>query len=237
MKNIFRFKQFSVDQSGCGMKINTDGVLLGALAGGREPERILDIGGGTGVISLMLAQRFPQSRVDAVEIDPSAAETARRNFATSPFADRLRLIDGSFQDYGERRDLAAYNLIVSNPPFFLNALKNPDHQKKLARHAEEGFFQELMQFAQKHLRWEGELWLILPTEAALKTRDFAAGEGFHLTACIEVRSFAGDLPHREILVFSRQHKKKDTASLIIYEAPKIYSEAYKDLLRDFLIIF
>src|SRR5690606_20167135 len=116
MKNIFRFKQFSVDQSGCGMKINTDGVLLGALATVPGPERILDIGAGTGVISLMLAQRFPQSKVDAVEIDPSAAEAARGNFVSSPFADRLCLIEGSFQDYSTQPEAPAYNMIVSNPP-------------------------------------------------------------------------------------------------------------------------
>lgn len=237
MKNIFRFKQFSVDQSGCGMKINTDGVLLGALAGVSAPERILDIGAGTGVISLMLAQRFPSSRVDAVEIDPSAAVAARENFVSSPFADRLRLIDGSFQDYSRQPDALVYDLMVSNPPFFLNSLKNPDHQKKLARHAEEGFFEALMQFAERHLRLEGELWLILPMEAAHKTREIARGMGFYLSWNMEVKSFEVDLPHREVLAFSRQQKKKDTASLIIYEAPKIYTEAYKELLRDFLIIF
>lgn len=210
---------------------------MGALATVPEPERILDIGAGTGVISLMLAQRFPQSAVDAVEIDPSAAEAARENFLSSPFAERLRLIEGSFQDYSNQPDAPAYNLIVSNPPFFLNSLKNPDHQKKLARHAEEGFFEALMQFAEKHLRLEGELWLILPTEAADKTRKIAMSMGFHLTRSTEVKSFKADLPHREVLVFSRQQKKKDTASLIIYEAPKIYTEAYKELLRDFLIIF
>lgn len=237
MKNIFRFKQFTVDQSGCGMKINTDGVLLGALAGKSNPMRILDIGAGTGVISLMLAQRFQHAQVDAVEVDPSAAEAARTNFATSPFAGRLQLIDKSFQEYGRQPDSSAYDLIVSNPPFFLNSLKNPDHQKTLARHAEEGFFDELVHFTQQHLSSDGELWLILPIEAALQTRNLAAREGFYLTKCIEVKSFADDLPHRHVLVFSRQQKKTDIISLVIYKAPKIYTEAYKNVLRDFLIIF
>lgn len=237
MKNVFRFKQFSVDQSGCGMKINTDGVLLGALAGGSEPGRILDIGAGTGVISLMLAQRFPRSRVDAVEIDSSAADAARANFAASPFTDRLQLISSSFQEHSKQLDSKTYDLIVSNPPFFLNSLKNPDHQKKLARHAEEGFFEELVEFAQQHLSQDGEFWLILPTEAALQTQHLAEKASLHFTRCIEVKSFASDEPHREVLVFSRQPQKKHTASVIIYEAPKIYTEAYEKLLRDFLIIF
>jgi tRNA1Val (adenine37-N6)-methyltransferase len=83
MANMFRFKQFSVDQTGCAMKINTDGVLLGALAHFNKPSFILDIGTGTGVIALMLAQRFPSAQLDAVEIDESAAETAKSNFENS----------------------------------------------------------------------------------------------------------------------------------------------------------
>lgn len=237
MKNIFRFKQFSVDQSGCGMKINTDGVLLGALAGGEEQNRILDIGAGTGVISLMLAQRFPHAQVDAVEIDPSAAEAARGNFQCSAFAGRLQLIASSFQDYARCSESAKYDLIVSNPPFFLNSLVNPDSQKKLARHAEEGFFDDLVCFAEQHLSERGDFWLILPAEAALETKQLAAVRGLYHTRSIDVKSFADDLPHREILVFSKVQKKNITASLVIYDAPKVYTAAYKKLLQDFLIIF
>lgn len=237
MSNIFRFKQFHVDQSGCGMKINTDGVVLGAMAGASELDKALDIGAGTGVISLMLAQRFPNMKVDAVEVDPSAAAAARANFASSPFSERLQLIGSSFQEYGKRLSLVKYDLIVTNPPFFLNSLKNPDHQKKLARHAEAGFFEDLIRFVQEQLSQKGEFWLILPSEAALQTQDLALAAGLHLNQRIEIKSFADDYPHRQVLVFSRQLKKKDTAALIIYEAQKTYSEAYKSLLRDFLIIF
>jgi len=237
MKNIFRFKQFSVDQAGCGMKINTDGVLLGALAGGGNPGRVLDIGAGTGVISMMLAQRFPHARIDAVEIDRSAAEASRKNFAASAFAGRLQLIAGSFQEYALQSDLIRYDLMVSNPPFFLNSLKNPDEQKKLARHAEQGFFEELVSFGQQHLSDEGEFWLILPPEAALETRALAEPAGLHLIRSIAVKSFADDEPHREVLVFSKQQKNISADLLVIYESPKVYTEAYKSLLRDFLIIF
>lgn len=88
---MFQFKQFSVDQTGCAMKINTDGVLLGALAAADNPANILDIGTGTGVIALMLAQKFVNAKVDAVEIDEAAAQTAAGNFKNSPFADRMTL--------------------------------------------------------------------------------------------------------------------------------------------------
>ena len=243
MKNFFRFKQFNVDQTGCGMKINTDGVLLGALAGGSSSGRVLDIGTGTGVIALMLAQRFPDVKVDAVEIDSSAADRAYENFLNSPFSSRMELIRGSFQDYSLSNPQVSYNLIVSNPPFFLKSLKNPDLQKQVARHAAEGFFKELIAFAGQHLNKEnGELWLILPEEAYLETCKLALVAGLSLLKRIAVRSFKEDIPHRQVVCFGFVDAFEgpplvSEASLIIYDAPKCYSEAYKTVLRDFLIIF
>src|SRR3978361_1442419 len=96
---MFQFKQFSVDQSGCAMKINTDGVLLGALADANNPETILDIGTGTGVIALMLAQRFTTAQIDAVEVDEVAAETPNKNFNGSPFAGRLQVHPTAFEQF------------------------------------------------------------------------------------------------------------------------------------------
>src|ERR1700744_5508650 len=101
MSSIFRFKQFSVDQSGCAMKVNTDGVLLGAMADADYPSSILDIGTGTGVIALMLAQRFPEALVDAVEVDQSSAVTAQLNFDNSPFSARLQLFHNDVFDFFE----------------------------------------------------------------------------------------------------------------------------------------
>lgn len=243
MKNIFRFKQFSIDQTGCGMKVNTDGVLLGALAGSTAFGRILDIGTGTGVIALMLAQRFPQAVVDAVEIDPSAAERAIQNFFVSPYSERIKLIKGPFQEYSLSIPNAAYDLIVSNPPFFLKSLKNPDSQKQLARHAAEGFFEELIEFTRQHLNQEGgELWLILPEEAYLETCKLAGMAGLFLLQRIAVQSFKEDRAHRQVVCFGfdgilRSPDLIVEQRLVIYDAPNVYSEAYKTLLRDFLIIF
>ncbi|EOR92762.1 tRNA (adenine37-N(6))-methyltransferase TrmN6 [Arcticibacter svalbardensis MN12-7] len=243
MKNVFRFKQFSVDQTGCGMKINTDGVLLGALAGSSLSGRVLDIGTGTGVIALMLAQRNHLLEVDAVEIDPSAAERASRNFSDSPFSSRVQLIRGSFQDYSISYPLVSYDLIISNPPFFLKSLKNPDVQKQVARHAAEGFFSELIDFAVAHLNRErGELWLILPEEAYLETCKLASLTGLSLLKRIAVRSFKEDLPHRQVVCFGFINVLGVVGliveeALVIYDAPNCYSEVYKTLLRDFLIIF
>src|SRR5687768_4750199 len=113
MKDFFHFKQFSVNQAGCGMKINTDGVLLGALVKSENPVSILDIGTGTGVIALMLAQRFSGANIDAIEIDAMASETAMQNFLNSRFSDRLKVYPHSFQNFSLEHPFKKYDLIVS----------------------------------------------------------------------------------------------------------------------------
>jgi len=136
---MFHFKQFSVDQTACAMKINTDGVLLGSLTQANHPQKILDIGTGTGVVALMLAQRFINAQIDAVEIEASAAKTAEANFVNSPFNKRLKIYHSSFQNYFDQYSDKQYALIVSNPPFYINSLQSPGANKSLAKHAGKGF--------------------------------------------------------------------------------------------------
>src|SRR5690606_6808230 len=130
MRSVFRFKQFEVDQGSCAMKINTDGVLLGGSTYCTGAKRILDVGTGTGVIALMLAQSHPDALIDAVEIDEDAYQQASINFQNSGFAERLQVFPGSFT---ELQPESAYDLIVSNPPFYTNSLHNPDARKRLAK--------------------------------------------------------------------------------------------------------
>lgn len=136
MGSVFRFKQFEVDQGACAMKINTDGVLLGAVADQQKVAYVLDIGTGTGVIALMLAQQYPEARIDAVEVDEIAARQAEQNFATAPFPNQMKVFHTSFENF---RPEYTYDLIVSNPPFYTKSLHNPDDRKRLARHADELF--------------------------------------------------------------------------------------------------
>jgi len=148
MGSVFRFKQFEVDQADCAMKINTDGVLMGAKAWHKEPKSILDIGTGTGVISLMLAQRFPAAVLHAVEVDEPACLRAQANFINSPFADRLQAYHCSFEQLNTG---VLYDLIVSNPPFYTRSLHNPDPRKQLAKHTDMEFFTKLLYFAVHNL--------------------------------------------------------------------------------------
>jgi len=234
---IFRFKQFTVDQSGCAMKINTDGVLLGALAEASNPAAILDIGTGTGVIALMLAQRFENAFIDAVEIDNSAAATATRNFEASPFGGRMKMQASGFEDFFNEHPEPKYDLIVSNPPFFLNSLESPGAKKNLARHTDAGFFERLITGISGNLSKEGICTLILPLPTARLVKGLLPASNLYLQKVISIRSFIGDEPHREIITFGLSNHKPIKEDFVIYDGPKVYSQAYKDKMRDFFTIF
>ncbi|WP_158993494.1 tRNA1(Val) (adenine(37)-N6)-methyltransferase [Mucilaginibacter sp. L196] len=237
MAGIFQFKQFAVDQTGCAMKINTDGVLLGALAEAKSPQNILDIGTGTGVIALMLAQRFSSSKIDAVEIDESASLTATKNFKNSPFADRLKLFHQDFEKYFEEHPERKYDLIVSNPPFHINSLESPKANKKVAKHTDKDFFEGLITGITKHLTESGLCWLILPISTAELVKELAASDGLFLQRKITIHSFEEDIPHREILVLGTNNIKLNDSKFVIYKEPKVYSEMYIAALKDFFTIF
>src|SRR5690606_32919675 len=140
MKEIFKFKQFEIDQRGCTMKINTDGVILATKARAVKMDRVLDIGTGTGVIALMLAQRFPEASIEAVDVDQGAFNCAKLNFESSPFSTRVGIHHCGIEDF---ESLNTFDLIVSNPPFFINSLKNTDDRKTLSRHGSFQFYKSL----------------------------------------------------------------------------------------------
>ncbi|HMG09605.1 MAG TPA: methyltransferase [Mucilaginibacter sp.] len=237
MANIFRFKQFSVDQTGCAMKINTDGVLLGVLTNVKKPLTILDIGTGTGVIALMLAQRFPDARIDAVEIDQTAAITANSNFKNSPFAERLTLYPSGFDAFFDANPDRKYDLIVSNPPFYINSLQSPGVKKNLAKHTDERFFDKLIQDVSGHLTDNGVCWLILPPETAVLVKQLALQYRLHLQKIITLYSFKADAPHREILALGFDAQQAEEEQFVIYDAPRVYSKEYQEILKGFLTIF
>lgn len=232
MGSIFRFKQFAVDQAGCAMKINTDGVLLGAVAEHPAPVNILDIGTGTGVIVLMMAQRFSSSLVHAVEIDESAALAASKNCLNSPFADRTDVFHSSFEEFDT--DLK-YSLIVSNPPYFVNDLKNPEKRKEIARHADEDFFGLLLKKAAGMLTEDGLLWLILPVKQAESVVVNAVLQKLFPSKIVHVYSDQTKISFRQIICLGFSDKPVLEEHLYIYEGQNIYTDQYKYLLRDFLL--
>lgn len=232
MDTIFKFKQFEVDQRGCGMKINTDGVLLATLARVENPRRILDIGTGTGVMALMLAQRFEEASVEAVEIDETAATTAGSNFKNSIFKDRLTSHHVGIADFSSAQK---FNLIVSNPPFFVNDLKNATHKKGIARHAETNFFDDLMAKVNELLTEDGVFWFILPVKQAQMSIEKAAMYNLRPNYVIELHSDKSKPAFRWIVCLGKTENLFQHQHFYIYEDEKIYTKAYQVLLRDFFL--
>ncbi len=235
--NIFHFKQFSVDQSGCAMKVNTDGVLLAALVEAENLKQILDVGTGTGIIALMLAQRYPKVRIDAIEIDGKAAQTAQENFNNSPFVDRVTLYSQSFEEYFDQYPQTKFDLIISNPPFFINSFKSNTATKGLARHTDKQFFHRLVSQSATYLNESGLLTLILPIDTAELVCKIAYEHHLHLQNEVIISSFSNSTPHRTIISFGLHPQTKTIKPFVIYDEPKVYSKEYSTLLKDFLTIF
>jgi tRNA1Val (adenine37-N6)-methyltransferase len=235
--STFQFKQFSVDQSECAMKINTDGVLLGALTEASDPQTILDIGTGTGVIALMLAQRFANAKVDALEIDPKAAATAGLNFNNSSFAERLNIYPESFQAYFENNPDNKYDLIVSNPPFHIDSLKSSGAERELAKHTDKSFFADLAHTVSQHLSATGTFWVILPLTTAQLLKEIMHGTNLELANTTTIHSFIDSEPHRELLAFNNSGSSENFEKFVIYYAEKEYSLQYKRALKEFFTIF
>lgn len=158
--NSFTFQKFTIHQDRCAMKVGTDGVLLGAWAHGGK--RILDIGTGTGLVAIMMAQRFADAHVTAVEIDHNAALQACNNANCSPFACRIGIVETSIQNF-EVHGTQLFDSIVSNPPFFTDSLKNPDSQRATARHADTLPYRDLFTAVKRLLAEDGEFSAIIPS--------------------------------------------------------------------------
>lgn len=237
MSKVFQFKQFSIDQTNCGMKVNTDAALLGAMADTRNALDILEIGTGTGVMALMLAQRSPAARIDAVEIDEGAGLTAALNISNSPFSNRVKLIQSSFEDHLSANADKKYDLIVSNPPYFINSLKSAEPSKLLARHTNEDFFSSLISGASGHLKTGGQLYLILPLDTADLVKRLLLETKLQVSKNIFIHSFPESKPYRCILVISPEPGETIDEKFVIYESQNNYSGEYRSLLKDYLTIF
>lgn len=232
-KHIFKFKQFEVDQTGCAMKINTDGVLLAAMVNQPEPRTILDIGTGTGVIALMLAQRFPNATIDAVEIDESAAKTAENNFRNSIYTDRLSINNIAIQQFNNS---GQFDLIVSNPPYFVNDLKNTEEKKGIARHTDQLFFNELLDKVNAILSVNGTFWFILPVKQAEMMVQNAEKKNLFLFKTIHLHSDANKPEFRRVVGLGRAKIAQPISERFnIYKAEKVYTDGYVNLLKNFFL--
>jgi len=233
MKELFKFKQFEIDQTGCTMKINTDGVLLAVKAKGTNVDRILDIGTGTGVIALMLAQRFPDALVEAIDIDNGAFDCAKHNFERSPFTARLAIHHQGIENLVSSN---TFDLIVSNPPFFINSLKNSDERKTLSRHASIHFYEALFSKCFDLLNANGIFQIIWPLEIRDQVLHIALAANLYLNEEICISSFPDSNPFRVISSFDKTPPDAyKSETFHIYEKQGVYSKSYLALLKPFFL--
>lgn len=195
----FTFRQFTVRQDRCAMKVGTDGVLLGAWAAGGR--RMLDIGTGTGLVALMMAQRFPDGQITAVEIDTEACRQASENVQNSPFADRLQVLCSSVQDYQAEEK---YDVIVSNPPFYDNSLRCPDGSRSKARHTETLTYRDLFFAVDRLLQPDGIFSAVIPTDCLSAFVAEGILRGFSVVRKTLVKTVPRKPARRALVAFSRQ---------------------------------
>lgn len=237
MAHGFRFKRFGVSHDGPAMKVGTDGVLLGAWCTVREgTERALDVGTGTGLIALMLAQRGEGwgMAVDAVEVDAGVAGQAEANVQSSPWSGRVRVINSPVQDFGG----SGYGLVVSNPPYFEESLLPPEPSRMAARHTRLLTHDELAASAARLLAPDGIFAMVLPHAAGEDFIAICREAGLHLHRQTTVRTTPAAEPKRTLMEFGRETVAtiaEDT--LVVQTAPERYTAEYMALTRDFYLKF
>ncbi len=230
-RSPFRFKQFAVDDTGCAMKVGTDGVLLGAWTQTPQDGLILDIGTGCGLIALMLAQRSA-AHITAIEIEPDAVKQSRLNFSNSPWADKLECIEGAVQQYNPH---SKFNLIVTNPPFFSNALKAPEKQRNAARHNDTLPPEGLLYAVDKLLAPDGIFSFILPVREAENLVTLAISQHLYLNRRCLVFSKEGKQPNRFMGELSRFQSTLHEEQLTIRTGDGKYSKEYRNLTEPFYL--
>jgi len=232
----FHFKKFSIEQKGAAHPVGTDGVLLGAWADAVGAKRILDIGTGTGLVALMLAQRNLSAQILAVETHPMSAALACRNFAASPWADRLETVESSIQDFAQNTD-EQFDLIVSNPPFFSEKTVSPDAERQLGRHTKSLSPGELLAVAKKLLAENGRLCAVLPAQEGKRFCELAVPNGLYCTEEVEVRTRPHKPVERLLLCFEKNPYRFEKKRLSVHADAKggAYSVEFRRLTGDFYL--
>ncbi|MEM6299585.1 MAG: methyltransferase [Bacteroidota bacterium] len=231
--SYFAFKQFQVDFCSDVFRLGTDACFLGAYAKAEHPKRILDIGTGTGVIALMLAQRFPEAQIVALDASEAAADCAKQNFLRSPFAARLQSIHTNLQELEPSEN---FDLIVSNPPFFQNSFPAPEPSRHLARHNDELSDDDLLTGVKAFLTDAGSFWVILPFDRKANFLTAAKKHGFFLCEQVSLHDKPTRPPKRVVLELRKQDSVVTTATLWwLKTASGEYNDTTKQLWQDFYL--
>lgn len=229
--SYFQFKQFTVHQQGSAMKVCTDACVQGAFTAThtRNAVRVLDIGAGTGLLSLMLAQEN-NAQTDAVELEAAAADQAQQNFDASPWKERLQLVRGDVRDYDPG---FKYDFIIANPPFYEQDLKSPDAQRNAAMHATTLSYEALLQAIDRLLTEDGKFSVLLPYEGFQRFRQMASG--FVPEELLEIRQSVNTGFFRAVGVFARHSTSLKQHELSIHDASRQYTPEFIQLLRPYYL--
>lgn len=234
--NWFQFKQFKIIQEKAAMKVGTDGVLLGAWVNISGANTMLDVGTGTGIIDLMLAQRS-RANITGIEIEKNAAGEAAENARNSPWPNRISIHHKSFQEFAATSQ-NQFDCIVSNPPFFENNKKPADSNLAMARHSDLLSFTDLAEGAKKLLTAKGKLALILPADSAPKFIETAKHHGLYLSFLTEVKPNPQKPANRSLMEFTQKPQQPEKTSLSIRnDEGSDFSPQYKMLTHDFYLKF
>ena len=231
MRNpFFRFKQFVVWHDRCAMKVGTDGVLLGAWTEVGHARKVLDIGTGSGLIALMIAQRS-NAEIVGIDIDAVAVGQATENVKSSPWGNRVKIEQADITDFNGEK----YDVIVSNPPYFQEEVHCPDGQRNVARHTSALTFESLLDAVEKLLTEEGCFSVILPAEAVGRFITLAAQRHLYLVRRTDVQTKPALPPKRALLAFGRTIAPCQTNTLVIESEPRVYSPEFIHLVKDFYL--
>lgn len=232
--DYFQFRQFVVHQQRCAMKVGTDGTLLGAWAAAPSGQcRILDIGTGTGLIALMMAQRYPEAEVTGIDIDEDAVTQAVDNVRLSPFSERIRICHLDILNFA---DTIGFDAIVSNPPYFVDSLACPDDQRTIARHAVSLTYEQLMHQVYRLLKDEGRFSVVVPSDCRAKIEAAACLEGFFTTRVCLIKTTPRKQPKRQLIEFQKHPVSElDISEGVIEVSPNVRSEWYQQLTKEFYI--
>ena len=223
----FRFQQFSIQQSKDVFRVGTDGVLLGAMCNVKNAKKILEIGTGTGLISLMLAQRNVSAKISAIDINENAVKLASENFRNSIFNENLKVELKDFKNFETNEN---FDLVVCNPPFFE---ENASAKDVLARQQVELNFRNLVEKSTEIITQKGILSIILPSEAATDVKSLAEEFNLYLVREINIYGIEGGNLKRNILEFSLAQKPLEISDFVIEKSPREYSDQYLNLTKNF----
>ena len=235
--SAFRFKQFEIKHDKSTFKVGTDAVLLGAWTPIPSPcTHILDVGCGCGIIALMLAQRS-NAQILGVDIDENSVKEAVENAKNTTWKDRIKFVNQSIQHFCTPEHKNRFDLIVSNPPFFVNSLKSPVYERNIGRHTDTLPFEELILSVNHCLSSSGLFAVILPATAKDSIQTLCKSQNLHCTNMLQIQPTGNKPVNRVILLFSREEKELQTENLTIKNASMDYTKAYRLLTKNFYLSF